>query len=203
MCGMTRMEDIVKASLLGVDAIGLIFYSGSSRGISIEKARLLLRHQPLFMDIVAVMVNPTVSHVNQIITELPVQWLQFHGEESPGFCAQFNKPYIKAISAASTELINKTIELHRQASAILLDTPSLAQRGGTGEVFNWGVIPPQRDTPIVLAGGLEAGNVSRAVGEANVNAVDVCSGIEESPGIKNHNKMVQFVNALRGRENER
>lgn len=202
MCGMTRTEDIAMAATLGIDAIGLIFYAGSSRCISVENAKLLLQHKPLFMDIVAVMVNPTEEQVNQIITELPVQWLQFHGDESPEFCAGFNKPYIKAMSATSAEYITQMMQLHTHASAFLLDTPSPAGRGGSGEVFDWNIIPSRPNAPLVLAGGLNAKNVKRAISETNVNAVDVCSGIEQSPGIKNHDKMTQFVNALRGNEYE-
>ncbi|MDI9818266.1 MULTISPECIES: phosphoribosylanthranilate isomerase [unclassified Legionella] len=198
MCGMTRREDIAHAVALGVDAIGLIFYSGSSRHISIEQARLLLKDVPLFVDIVAVFVNPLKSLVDQVINELPVQWLQFHGEETPAFCNQFQIPYIKSIQAASADVISQLAIDYQQASAILLDTPS-DNYGGTGKTFNWGIIPVNLKKPFILAGGLDFANVTKAVGLCSPYAVDVCSGVELSAGIKDHEKMSQFVNALWGK----
>lgn len=198
MCGMTSVQDIEHAVACGVDAIGLIFYSESRRNITIDHAKLLLRTIPLFVDVVAVMVNPQVAYVEKIINELSVQWLQFHGDESPEFCAQFKKPYIKSVAVSRTTIIDETMRLHPKASAILLDTPSLMQRGGTGKVFNWSMIPSERTKPIILAGGLNASNVKVAVVATSPYAVDVCSGVEKSPGIKDHEQMIKFVNALRG-----
>ncbi len=196
---MTRERDIAHATSLGVDAIGLIFYPKSSRYVSVEQAKILVQNAPVFLNIVAVLVNPAASLVEQIIRELPVQCLQFHGEESPEFCTQFKKPYIKAIQANSRDFITKLSSQHRHASAILLDTPSAAYHGGTGKVFDWEVIPENSKKPLILAGGLDANNVRKAVTGRSVYAVDVCSGIEVSPGIKDHDKMSQFVNALWGK----
>lgn len=199
MCGMTREQDIAHAVALGVDAIGLIFYPKSARYVLIEQAKKLLREVPVFVDVVAVLVNPDSSLVEQVISELPIQWLQFHGEESAEFCSQFKKPYIKAIQASSTITINQLSVEHLHASAILLDTPSATYHGGTGKVFNWDVIPQNFKKPLILAGGLNATNVNTAVAMCSPYAVDVCSGIEASPGIKDHDKMSQFVNALWGK----
>jgi phosphoribosylanthranilate isomerase len=197
MCGMTREQDAGYAVSVGVDAIGLIFYPGSSRYVTIKKAKSVVCEIPPFVSIVAVVVNPVVADLEHILNEIPVQWIQFHGDESPEFCSQFNRPYIKSVAASSTEIINQSIELYDSASAILLDTPSI-QRGGVGQAFDWQLIPEKRNKPVILAGGLDASNVKRAVSLTMPYAVDVCSGIEASPGIKDHSRMLEFVNALRG-----
>lgn len=198
MCGMTREQDAGYAVALGIDAIGLIFYPGSSRNVTIKQAKSIVREIPPFVSIVAVVVNPEAAYLDNILNEIPVQWIQFHGDESPEFCTRFNRPYIKSVAATSTQIINQSIKLYENASAILLDTPSLVQRGGVGQVFDWTVIPEKRNKPIILAGGLDASNVKRAVSLTMPYAVDVCSGIEASPGIKDHSRMLEFVNALRG-----
>ncbi|KTD29800.1 N-(5'-phosphoribosyl)anthranilate isomerase [Legionella maceachernii] len=199
MCGMTREEDIIHAAKLGVDAIGLIFYPQSPRCVSLTQAKKLLRNVPLFVDVVAVLVNPSSLLVDEILNELPIGWLQFHGEESPEFCNQFKKPYIKAMQVSTAASIHKCCSDYPQASAILLDTPSESSYGGTGQTFDWGLIPGNLDKPFILSGGLDAANVNRAVNKGFPYAVDVCSGIEASYGIKDHEKMNQFVNALRGK----
>lgn len=195
MCGMTRANDIAHAISLGVDAIGLIFYEKSARHVSIEHAKILLQGLPAFVDAVAVFVNSDLPFVTQVIKELPVQLLQFHGDESPAFCEKFGKPYIKAIPATSAEAIIKAAEPYVHAAAILLDTPS-TNRGGTGLAFDWQIVPRQLAKPIILAGGLDAYNVASAITACSPYAVDVCSGIEASAGIKDHDKMNSFVNVL-------
>jgi len=199
MCGMTRKEDIAHAVFLGVDAIGLIFYPESSRCVTLEQAANLVTEASVFVDVVAVLVNPSVHWVKEIISELPIAYLQFHGEESPEFCMQFKKPYIKAVQVQSTAAIYHCAAEHSQASAILLDTPS-KNRGGTGRTFDWKFIPQNLDKPFILAGGLNPTNISAAIDSCLPYAVDVCSGIEVSPGSKDHNKMSQFVDKLWGRE---
>ncbi len=196
MCGMMREEDIAQAAALGVDAIGLIFYPESPRCISLTQAKKLLRKIPVFMDVVAVLVNPSSLLVDEIISELPIVWLQFHGEESPNFCGQFKKPYIKAMQVSTAASIYSCFAEYHDAAAILLDTPSDLGYGGTGKTFDWGLIPQNLDKPFILSGGLNETNVSAAANRCLPYAVDVCSGIEASPGIKDHVKMSQFVSAL-------
>jgi phosphoribosylanthranilate isomerase len=195
MCGMTCANDIAHAITLGVDAIGLIFYEKSARHVTIEQAKLILKDIPAFVDVVAVFVNPTESLVAEVITELPIQLLQFHGDELPEFCTQFGRSYIKATPAVSSQAIIKATEQHQQAAAILLDTPS-ANRGGTGKVFDWKVIPSQLTKPVILAGGIDLSNVASAISAISPYAVDVCSGVEKSPGIKDYDKMNKFVHEL-------
>ena len=132
MCGMTRAEDIKVAASLGVDAIGLIFYPPSPRNVTIANAKVLLQIIPAFVDVVAVFVDPLQNLVQQVLDELPVQYLQFHGDESASFCQQFNRPYIKAMHATTTAAIENTISTHPHAAAILLDSPSATARGGSG-----------------------------------------------------------------------
>lgn len=197
MCGMMRLEDIKHAAILGVDAIGLIFYPDSRRFISVSQAKTLSNALPPFVDAVAVFVNPSATWVWEVLHAMPIQYLQFHGDESPEFCTQFSYPYIKAVPATSSQNILNMMHLHSTAKAILLDTPSMSCRGGGGKVFNWTVIPKHSSKPLILAGGLNALNVKEAVSQSNVYAVDVCSGIESSPGVKDYNKMSLFVNACR------
>ena len=199
MCGMTRATDIEHAVSLGVDAIGLIFYHQSTRYQRIDEAKLLLQGLPAFVDAVAVFVNPDVSLVTQAITELPIQYLQFHGDETAAFCEQFGRAYIKAVPATSADAINQAILQYPSAAALLLDTPSTTSRGGSGLPFDWQMIPRACDKPIILAGGLDALNLDAAIASCSPYAVDVCSGIEASAGVKDHDKMSQFVNRLWGR----
>lgn len=196
MCGMMRVDDINFALHLGVDAIGLIFYPSSPRSISIEQAKILLHGLPPFIDVVAVFVNPRESLVQQVLNELPIQYLQFHGEEPLSFCERFKCPYFKAIPAVSKKAILDACDQYKNAAALLLDTPNGIERGGSGVSFDWNIIPPGLTKPIILAGGLNSMNIVDAIQNCSPDAVDVCSGIEISPGVKNHDKMLQLVHAL-------
>lgn len=199
MCGMTRHEDIEHAANLGVDALGLIFYSKSARCITIEHAKDLLKNIPPFIATVAVLVNPEFDFVRCLINELPIQILQFHGDETPEFCQQFNMPFIKAVQPQSREHILTSMADYANAAALLLDTPSETVRGGSGLAFDWRIIPEHLPKPFILAGGLNEANALKAIEVSNPYAVDICSGIEELPGIKNHVKMNQFIQVLWGR----
>jgi phosphoribosylanthranilate isomerase len=196
MCGMTRREDVAHAVHLGVDAIGLIFYPESKRYLSIAQAKNILKDLPPFVDAVAVLVNPENDLVHQIINELPIQLLQFHGEETLAFCEQFNKPFIKAVPADSAAHIRQVAHEFVNAQALLLDTPSEQDKGGSGLTFNWGVIPKNMSKPYLLAGGLNEFNVLEALKVCDPYALDLCSGIETSPGIKDHDKMSRFMQQL-------
>lgn len=192
---MTREEDIRQAAAIGADAAGFIFYNQSKRSISVQQACELMQVMPPFMSAVAVVVNPQPALIDDIVKKLPIQCLQFHGDESPAFCNQFAFPYIKAIPAVSAEAILKAAEDYAAARAILLDTPC-DSRGGSGKIFDWHTIPPSLDKAVIMAGGLTAGNVREAVSVYRPYAVDVCSGIESAPGIKDHHQMKLIVQAL-------
>ncbi|WP_165475039.1 phosphoribosylanthranilate isomerase [Legionella yabuuchiae] len=201
MCGMTLRQDIEVAASFGVDAVGLIFYSESPRSITVTQAQQLTNKLPPFMSIVAVFVNPKPQLVHEVLEAIPVHVLQFHGDESSDFCRQFSRPYVKAVSADSVESIVKATKNHPYASGILLDTPSI-KRGGSGQSFDWELIPHHLSLPMILAGGLNARNVADAVSGRTVYAVDVCSGVEASPGIKDHNKMRQFMQTIHKMESQ-
>ncbi|RUR09334.1 phosphoribosylanthranilate isomerase [Legionella sp. km772] len=195
MCGMTRTEDIQKAIELGVDALGLIFYEKSTRCVSLEQAKILLNNIPPFVDLVGVCVNSEADFIKRLIDELPLHLLQFHGDEDAEFCEQFKKPYIKAIHPKNEEHILGSMQEFQHAQALLLDTPSV-MRGGSGHCFNWEIIPEASPKPFILAGGLNEFNLGEAIKTCSPWAVDVCSGIESLPGIKDHIKMSRFMKTL-------
>lgn len=198
MCGMKKAVDIQLAADLGVDAVGLIFSAESSRAISLFEAKSVLAHRPLFLNIVAVVVNPTEQDVCNLLEELPIHYLQFHGEESAEFCRQFGIPYMKSVPVRSEEFVLEAMDVYQDAAALVLDTHALQTRGGSGKSFDWTMVPKYRRQPLILAGGLSASNVVDAINCVQPDAVDVSSGIELSPGIKDFSKMKAFVNAVRG-----
>lgn len=194
---MTQKQDVDYATSLGIDSIGLIFYPQSKRYITLDKAQELVKNIKPFISTVAVLVDPDKAFVEEMIKRVFVHLLQFHGDESPEFCQQFNLPYIKAIQAGNSTSIYQAEKKFAAAQAILLDTPSQNSRGGTGQIFDWDIIPADLKKPYVLAGGLNPGNLSLALKIAKPYAVDVCSGVESCPGVKNHLKMKEFINVVR------
>ena len=196
-CGMTNKPDVDKAIELGADAIGIILYEKSKRYVSLDKACELLKVIPAFVDSVAVMVNPDREFVSKAIESLPIQYLQFHGDEPVEFCESFSLPYIKAIRARTSAEIIKAVQTYHSASAILLDTPVDGEYGGSGIAFDWQLIPDTIGKPYILAGGLNPSNIKQASKSLYPYAVDVCSGVEASDGIKDYNKMTEFAKAVR------
>lgn len=190
---MTSVEDIKAAVSLGVDAIGIILTEQSKRYISIEKAEKILQNLPPMVTVVGVFVNPQEVFVYQAIKALPLNVLQFHGNESTRFCGQFNLPYFKAIAARSRAYLQQAMTDYQSASAFIVDTPGDNGFGGTGETFDWSLIPSAINQPVILAGGLSATNVQQAIHAYSPYAVDVCSGIEQRPGVKDIEKMKAFV----------
>ncbi len=197
-CGMTRKQDIDQAIALGVDAIGIIMYENSTRSVHLNTAMELLANIPPFIDVVAVLVNPDKAFVEKLLETLPIQYLQFHGNETPDFCESFRFPYIKAIAATSARDILNAEQTFTSSSAILLDTPAPRQHGGTGQSFDWQIIPQTLHKPCILAGGLNEANIIQALQQVKPYAVDVCSGVEDRAGIKDYNKMKQFAQSVRG-----
>ncbi len=192
-CGMTQRQDVADAVAFGVDAIGLVFYQKSARCVSIEQAKALVAHLPPFVECVAVFVNPDPLWVTQVMTAVSIQYLQFHGEETASFCEQFHRPYIKAVAATSSEIIQQGVDGHPNASAVLLDSPN----GGTGTAFDWQIVPKALSKPLILAGGINEHTVQAAIGVCAPYALDLCSGVERSPGIKDRERMQRFMEALR------
>ena len=199
ICGLTRVEDALYAADLGVDAIGLVFYAPSPRALDLVRAKEIVDSLPAFINKVGLFVSPSKEEVEAVLSEVALDTLQFHGDEDADFCEQFRVPYFKAIRVKSkeesrAEKIRTQLNSYAKAQAILLDTYVEGVAGGTGEKFDWNLIPENCSKPIILAGGLNADNVAEAINTTNPYAVDVSGGVEESKGIKSHVMMRDFVN---------
>jgi phosphoribosylanthranilate isomerase len=194
ICGITNSQDAQAATQAGVDAIGLVFYPPSSRFVSIEQAQDIVRSLPPFVSVVALFVDAEEKQVKQALDHLPIDCLQFHGQESESWCSQFSKPYMKAISMKpEVKVIEKGKEYH-SACGLLLDTYDPIMPGGTGKIFDWARIPKESSVPLILAGGLTVDNVSQALAQdKNLYGVDVSGGVESQKGIKDYHKMQNFI----------
>lgn len=193
ICGITSVQDALTAVKHGADAIGLVFYAPSSRNVSIAQAQEIARQIPAFVSVVGLFVNAEASFVNKVISQVKINLLQFHGDETPEECNQFSLPFIKAIRVKpDTNLIQCAIDFSA-AKALLLDTYTEGLMGGTGHVFDWDLIPKQMAKPVILAGGLTADNVAQAIQKVQPYAVDVSGGVEMSKGIKDTDKIAAFM----------
>ncbi len=196
ICGITRVEDALAAVKCGADAIGLVFYPDSPRNISIEQAQAIVHALPPFVSVVALFVNADSALINQVIEAVRIDILQFHGDEVESECMQYNLPYIKAIRVKESTNLLQYETKYRSACALLLDAYSEKMFGGTGETFNWRLIPVNRTMPIVLAGGLTEHNVLEAIEQVKPYAVDVSGGVEHSKGIKDAKKIAAFMHQV-------
>lgn len=197
ICGITRIEDGLHAAQAGADAIGLVFVGKSPRHVTTEQAREIARALPPFVSTVALFVNPTAAEVEAVLKTVRPDVLQFHGEESADFCRAFGVPYLKAFRVRpGADLLQSAIS-YADAQGWLLDAWSEAAHGGTGERFDWDLIPLDLPKPTVLAGGLTPANVAEAVLKVRPWAVDVSSGVESSKGIKDAAKIAAFIKEIR------
>ncbi len=197
ICGITRGQDAVVAAELGAHAVGLMFYEDSPRFVSLDKAREVIEVLPPFVTRVGVFVNPEEQQVHAILGELSLDLLQFHGDEPPQFCAQFGLPYIKAVRVKKGKDLLQYASRYRDAKGLLLDAHNERSYGGTGEAFDWSLIPGNLPLPIILSGGLNAANVARAIRQVRPWAVDVSSGVESAKGIKDAAKIAAFIKEAR------
>lgn len=193
ICGITRVEDALHATRSGADAIGFVFYEKSPRYIIAEKAAEIARSLPPFISIVALFVNATDETINSVLDMVPVDVLQFHGEENQQMCQCYDRPYIKAIRMRDNIDILKLNNEYTGASALLLDSFVQGIQGGTGQKFDWSKVPTDLDKPIILAGGLTAKNVAAAILQVCPYAVDVSGGVEIQHGIKDAAKIETFI----------
>ncbi|TDT41540.1 phosphoribosylanthranilate isomerase [Halospina denitrificans] len=193
ICGITRPEDALAAAQAGADAIGLVFYPASARAVTIPQASAICHVLPPFVTVVGLMVNPEAEMVRKHLEALPLDLLQFHGDESAGFCNSFGHPWIKAVRVRDAGVVAQAEEAYHGASGILADAYDPDQYGGTGRTFNWGWLPERPSRPLILAGGLNAGNVGDAVRRVRPWAVDVSGGVEDAPGIKNAALIQNFI----------
>lgn len=193
ICGFTREEDAVCAARLGVDAIGLVFYPPSPRNIDLDKAAAIIGALPAFVSVVALFVDAEEARIWEVLDRLPVDCLQFHGDETPAQCRIYGKPYMKAIRMKANVDMAGIVRQYHDASALLLDAYHPGLKGGSGNGFDWSLIPRNCPLPIVLAGGLTPENAPRAIAEVRPYALDVSSGVESEKGIKDAAKMAEFI----------
>ena len=197
ICGITRLEDARAAAEAGADAIGLVFYRESPRYLSIRDAATIAESLPPFVAAVGLFVNAAERDIRAVLDAVDLDLLQFHGDESAEFCARFARPYMRAVRMEpGTDLLEYADRFSR-AKALLLDAHVPGQPGGTGRTFDWAGIPRDLSLPLVLSGGLTAANVGRAVREVSPWAVDVSSGVESERGVKDPQKIVEFIRSVR------
>ena len=196
-CGVTRVEDALLAERLGVDAIGLVFTAHSLRRVTPEAARAIVDALPPFVATVALFMDDEASLVREVIDAVRPILLQFHGAESDAWCHQFGRPFIKAIAMGDGAAAAARAGEYPHAAAILLDGHRSGEAGGSGKAFDWSTLPGGAGRPVILAGGLGAHNVQDAIEAARPWAVDVASGVERAPGIKDPAKLADFVAAVR------
>ena len=200
ICGITRPDHARAAAGLGADAIGLMFYEPSPRYVTRARARAVCAALPPLVSIVAVFVNPEPREVEAVIEDLPVDLLQFHGDEPAELCAKSGKPYVKAVRVRSRDDVVNAAARYPDARALLLDAHHDALWGGTGARFDWNVVPDDVGRPVVLAGGLTPGNVAGAIRRVRPFAVDVSGGVESAPGEKDAGSMERFIKEVAGAE---
>lgn len=193
ICGITRVEDALTAVAQGADAIGLVFYAPSPRAVSIEQAAAIVQQIPAFVSVVGLFVNAEEIYVKEVTSRVALDLLQFHGDETPEQCASFGLPFIKAVRVKSDTNLVQCAKDYSASRALLLDTYTEGVAGGTGHVFDWGLIPPDLAKPVVLAGGLTAANVAAAIAQVKPYAVDVSGGVEAEKGIKDAAKIAAFM----------
>ena len=192
ICGIKHLDDALKAVECGADAIGLIFVEKSPRYASFTDARVISESLPPFVTVVGLFMDPSEEKVREALKVVPLNLLQFHGDETPEFCEQFGIPYIKVLKMRENVNVVAFAQEYPNAAGILLDTYSKAG-GGSGQTFDWNLIPDDVPLPLILAGGLNPDNVASAVEMVKPYAVDVSSGVESEPAIKDHKKIEQFI----------
>jgi phosphoribosylanthranilate isomerase len=200
ICGITRAEDALAAAHAGADAIGMVFYEGSPRSVGVEQARKICAVLPPFMTTVALFVNAKPTWVREVCGAVNPGLLQFHGDESEASCATYGRNYLKAIRVKpemrGVDLLQLSVD-YASAKGLLLDTFNPTHYGGTGECFDWQIVPPALRHSTVLAGGLLPQTVANAVRTVRPWAVDVSSGVEMQKGIKDHAKIAEFISGVR------
>lgn len=198
ICGITSVDDAQAALMAGADAVGLVFYEASPRAVSISQAKTIAYSLGAFVSVTGLFVNADPVFVQSVLAEVPLQLLQFHGDESRVYCESFQRPYMKALRMKPELDVGRVIADYPSASAILLDAYRPGVPGGTGETFDWARVPKNSLKPIVLAGGLTPDNVAAAITATGVYGVDVSGGVELSPGKKDHTKIQSFITNARG-----
>jgi phosphoribosylanthranilate isomerase len=208
ICGITSVEDAINVCNAGVDALGLVFYAKSPRNVSSAQATEICNAIPPFVTTVGLFLDAPKDFVDNILKAVPLDLLQFHGSETPEYCASFNRPYIKAVGMK--EFIENSIEQgdveasfkkyadqYPDANGFLVDSHGAGKAGGTGEAFNWDKIPQNYDNAIILAGGLNPENIAEAIQSAPMYGVDLSSGVESAPGKKDKQKIEALMKNIK------
>ena len=197
ICGLTRESDLAAAAAAGTDAIGLVFYAPSPRAVETEQARTLLEVLPAFVTSVGLFVNAEPDLVRSVLARVPLDSLQFHGEEPPDYCGAFHRPWIKAVRMRPGADLKALVERYGGAKGLLLDTYDPTAAGGTGRRFDWDLVPEWLAPRIILAGGLNPGNAAEAVRRLRPYALDVSGGVESAKGVKDRGKMEAFIQGVK------
>lgn len=196
ICGITRIEDARSAVDAGANALGFIFYPPSPRYIDPDHAQAIIKVLPPFVTTVGVFVNQGPEEVARFLDKAQVNLLQLHGDEDPELCRSYDHPYIKSLRVKAVEEAGLAAQ-YPDARGILLDTLVSEVYGGSGEAFAWQRLPSSVTQPVILAGGLNADNVSKAIRLVRPYGVDVSTGVEIAKGIKDEAKITEFVAAVR------
>jgi len=197
ICGITRAADALVAAEAGADAIGLVFYSKSPRAVSIAQAREIIAALPPFVTTVGLFVNASRCEINETLDAVALDVLQFHGDEMPADCEGFHRPWYKALRVRAGDDIRAEAARYAGARAVLLDTFVAGVPGGTGEMFDWSLVPADLPKPLILAGGLTPQNVQQAIERVHPFAVDVSGGVELSKGVKDAARVREFIGQVR------
>ena len=197
ICGITRVEDARIAVDLGADAIGLVFYAASPRKVSLDQAPAIIAAIPPFVTVVGLFVDPAQELVESVLRGCSLSLLQFHGDEAPDFCRGFGLPYIKAARVRADADLVQYLSRYHAAQGWLLDAYHDRLYGGTGEPFDWKLIPRDLARPVILSGGLTPDNVGAAVRQVRPWAVDVSSGVEAAKGVKDAAKIAAFISGVK------
>jgi phosphoribosylanthranilate isomerase len=196
ICGITRVEDAQDAVSCGADAVGLVFYPDSPRFISVEQARSIVETVAPFVTVVGLFVNPDPEQVQDVISNVPLGLLQFHGQETNAECKAYGLPFIKSIAMHEGTDSQAVMESYPDAAGFLLDAWQPQTHGGSGITFDWRQVPENPPAPLILAGGLTPENINTAIKAVSPYAVDVSSGVESAKGIKSADKMLAFMKGV-------
>ncbi len=193
ICGITRPEDGIAAAQAGADAIGLVFYPASPRAVTIRQAQAIVEQLPPFVTVTGLFVNAQRDTIREVLAQVPIDLLQFHGDEPPEACIGYGRPYIKALAMDEGMDVAQKAKTYSDAAALLLDAWHKDLRGGSGERFDWERFPQEVGKPLILAGGLTPDNVVQAIETTRPYAVDVSSGVEREKGIKDPVRIAEFM----------
>ena len=186
----------------GADAIGLVFYAKSPRAVTIDQAAQIVAVVPPFVTVVALFVDESIDNIMHVLQRVPIDLMQFHGDETAEFCRQFARPWVKALRVKPETDISAVCQIYGAARGVLLDSWQQGVPGGTGRTFDWRLAPRELPLPVILAGGLHEGNVGTAIGALRPAAIDVSGGVESSPGIKDAAKIRRFIEAVRAADQQ-